>query len=79
MKEFTFDRAFAPGCTQDEVYNEVGGPIVDAVMKGYNGTVLAYGQTVRAAIPLTPVCTPGVCNPSYAPLYLTSVLSAESL
>ena len=47
-KEFTFDRAFPPGCTQDEVYNEVGGPIVDAVMKGYNGTVLAYGQTVSS-------------------------------
>jgi hypothetical protein len=31
------------------VYNEVGGPIVANVMAGYNGTILAYGQTVCAA------------------------------
>ncbi len=27
------------------MYNEVGGPIVQEVLSGYNGTVLAYGQT----------------------------------
>lgn len=30
---------------QDSVYNEVAGPIVANVMDGFNGTVLAYGQT----------------------------------
>ena len=27
------------------MYNEVAGPIVANVMDGFNGTVLAYGQT----------------------------------
>ena len=27
------------------MYNEVGGPIVADVMAGYNGSILAYGQT----------------------------------
>ena len=44
-REFFFDRAFAPTDSQDDVYNEVGGPIVSNVLRGYNGTILAYGQT----------------------------------
>ena len=27
------------------IYDEVGSPIIEAVMKGYNGTIFAYGQT----------------------------------
>ena len=27
------------------VYEEVAGPVVESVLNGYNGTVMAYGQT----------------------------------
>jgi hypothetical protein len=42
---FSFDRLFHPSTTQSSVYEEVGQGIVRDVMRGYNGTVLAYGQT----------------------------------
>ncbi|KAA0151602.1 hypothetical protein FNF29_04526 [Cafeteria roenbergensis] len=31
--------------TQDDVYDVVAGPVVDRVLDGFNGAVLAYGQT----------------------------------
>ncbi|CAG9462584.1 unnamed protein product [Pedinophyceae sp. YPF-701] len=42
---FTFDRAFAPDSTQEEVYNATARPIVQDVIDGYYATVFAYGQT----------------------------------
>ena len=42
---FNFDRIFPPTTTQEEVYNNVVSEIIDSVLDGYNGTVLAYGQT----------------------------------
>ena len=27
------------------MYEEVAGPVVESVLNGYNGTVMAYGQT----------------------------------
>jgi hypothetical protein len=44
-KELTYDGVYGPEADQQGVYDEVGAPILDAVMQGYNGTVLAYGQT----------------------------------
>eukprot|EP00753_Platysulcus_tardus_P004419 PLAT12539.27.p1 GENE.PLAT12539.27~~PLAT12539.27.p1 ORF type:complete len:767 (-),score=353.58 PLAT12539.27:1059-3359(-) len=44
-KKFTFDAALGEGCGQAEVYETAARGIVDAVLSGYNGTVLAYGQT----------------------------------
>ena len=44
-KEMRFDAVFAPTASQRRVYEEVALPIVDGVLRGYNGTVLAYGQT----------------------------------
>lgn len=43
--KFTFDRVFPPNESQQNVYEIAAKPIVDAVMQGFNGTVLAYGQT----------------------------------
>ena len=43
-KQFTFDAVHGEHSTQSEVYNSVKG-IVDAVVEGYNGTIVAYGQT----------------------------------
>jgi len=45
MYNFKFDRVFNADATQDSVYEHLGRPIVNAVLQGYNGTVLAYGQT----------------------------------
>lgn len=42
---FTFDRVFRPGSTQAEVYDYAAKPVVEDVLKGYNGTIFAYGQT----------------------------------
>ena len=40
----TFDGVLPPHASQEETYAQVS-PIVEAVLQGYNGTVLAYGQT----------------------------------
>ncbi|XP_067000347.1 kinesin-like protein KIF3A [Anabrus simplex] len=44
-KMFTFDSVFDMDSRQMDVYNETARPIVDQVLMGYNGTILAYGQT----------------------------------
>eukprot|EP00042_Codosiga_hollandica_P052134 m.656332 g.656332 ORF g.656332 m.656332 type:complete len:728 (-) comp58428_c0_seq1:94-2277(-) len=42
---FTFDRVFAMDSTQEDVYQYTARSIVEDVLKGYNGTIFAYGQT----------------------------------
>ncbi len=42
---FNFDRIFPPQSTQQELYDFGVKKIIDSVLEGYNGTVLAYGQT----------------------------------
>jgi len=42
---FVLDRVFSWEAGQKEVYDYAAKPIVDAVLKGFNGTVFAYGQT----------------------------------
>ncbi|CAK9199899.1 unnamed protein product [Sphagnum troendelagicum] len=44
-KVFTFDRTYDSSSTQRQLYDDVAHHIVHSVMCGYNGTVLAYGQT----------------------------------
>ncbi|XP_002414775.3 uncharacterized protein LOC8041507 isoform X1 [Ixodes scapularis] len=41
----TFDRVFGPSQCNSDVYREIGQPLVESVMKGFNGTLFAYGQT----------------------------------
>ena len=43
--KFAFDRIFPPSSTQTEVYEFGVKGIIESVLSGYNGTVLAYGQT----------------------------------
>jgi kinesin family protein 5 len=43
--KYNFDRVFDPNSTQREVYDEAIVPIIESVLEGFNGTVLAYGQT----------------------------------
>ena len=42
---FNFDRIFPPSSTQQDIYDFGVKGIIDSVLEGYNGTVLAYGQT----------------------------------
>lgn len=42
---FSFDHIFTQDAAQEEVYNYAVAPAVDDVLMGYNGTILAYGQT----------------------------------
>ncbi len=44
-KTFTFDNVFPSGTEQKSIYEETARTIVDSVLKGYNGTIFAYGQT----------------------------------
>ncbi|KAJ3197387.1 Kinesin-like protein kif3b [Irineochytrium annulatum] len=44
-KTFTFDSVFDWTSKQLDVYNTTARPIVESVLNGYNGTILAYGQT----------------------------------
>ncbi|XP_009588080.1 kinesin-like protein KIN-UC isoform X2 [Nicotiana tomentosiformis] len=40
-----FDEVFAESASQKRVYETVAKPVVESVLNGYNGTVMAYGQT----------------------------------
>jgi len=42
---FTFDRIFGPNGTQKEVFDYAARPVVEDILKGYNGTIFVYGQT----------------------------------
>ncbi|XP_069379674.1 kinesin-like protein KIF27 isoform X2 [Paralichthys olivaceus] len=42
---FSFDHAFGPTATQDEVYDSCVQPLVESVLRGHNATVFFYGQT----------------------------------
>lgn len=42
---FTFDRIFNPMETQEDIYEVSAKPIINSVLEGFNGTILAYGQT----------------------------------
>lgn len=44
-KEYVFDGVLGQEASQSEVYQAVAQPVVDDVVHGYNGTILAYGQT----------------------------------
>ena len=41
------DHAFGPTSTQEEVYSISCKDVVDDVINGYNGCIIAYGQTGR--------------------------------
>lgn len=43
--QFTFDHAYFMDTPQETVYKDLGVPILEAALGGYNGTIFAYGQT----------------------------------
>ena len=45
--QYTLDAMLSPDASQQDVYDQIAG-IVDSVLQGYNGTLLAYGQAPGA-------------------------------
>jgi len=41
--KFTFDKIFGQTSVQPDVFEEVGAPMLEGVLNGYNGTIFAYG------------------------------------
>ena len=44
-KTFSYDSVFGPESEQQAIYDESAFSLVESVLKGYNGTIFAYGQT----------------------------------
>ncbi len=44
-RDFTFDHCYFSDSTQDQVYQDLGQPLLSQAMDGFNGTIFAYGQT----------------------------------
>ena len=44
-KTFCYDKLFGEKDGQQNVYDVVGRPVIQDVLKGYNGCIMAYGQT----------------------------------
>ncbi|KAH6943089.1 hypothetical protein HPB50_015993 [Hyalomma asiaticum] len=42
---YTFDWTLDERCSQEEVYRQVGKPLVENLLQGFNGAVFAYGAT----------------------------------
>eukprot|EP00051_Salpingoeca_urceolata_P014469 m.184198 g.184198 ORF g.184198 m.184198 type:complete len:1198 (-) comp18095_c0_seq2:232-3825(-) len=43
--EFGYDRVFDTESSQDDVFSTAVRPVVQSVLEGYNGSIIAYGQT----------------------------------
>lgn len=43
--KFSFDRIFNPKTAQQDVFDQSARPIIQSILEGFNGTILAYGQT----------------------------------
>ena len=44
-KYFTFDYIASEDSSQQEIFEQIGKPISNSCLSGYNGTIFAYGQT----------------------------------
>ena len=44
-RDFTFDHCYDIKSTQEQVYVDLGGPVVTQALDGFNCTIFAYGQT----------------------------------
>lgn len=49
-KSFTFDYVYDTFAEQADVYNSAVDRLVEASLKGFNATVLAYGQVIHSNI-----------------------------
>ena len=46
QRVFNYTRVLPPNLSQEEVFAEVGQPLVESVLEGKHAAILAYGQTV---------------------------------
>ncbi len=44
-KRFTFDYCYGEDSTQSTIFADLGVPILEKALGGFNGTIFAYGQT----------------------------------
>ena len=42
---YSFDHVFDENATQDDIYPQIGAPILRKALQGFNATIFAYGQT----------------------------------
>merc|ERR1719502_527588 len=42
---YSFNKVFLPHCSQEDVFDTLGRPLVDHILNGFNACVFAYGQT----------------------------------
>ncbi|XP_021595030.1 kinesin-like protein KIN-14T isoform X2 [Manihot esculenta] len=78
-KNYSFDRVFHPGSSQDEVFSEVE-PVIKSVLDGYNACIFAYGQTGTGktfTMEGTPNA-PGVVHRTFQALFKQAVDSNHS-
>lgn len=40
-----FDQVFDINSTQEQVFEKVGEPVINNILDGFHGTIMAYGQT----------------------------------
>jgi Kinesin motor domain len=45
--DFQYDDVFNEDCDQKDIFATVGLPVVNEVLEGFNGTIFAFGQTVK--------------------------------
>ena len=71
-KSFTFDTVYDWNSKQSELYLETFSPLVDSVLRGFNGTIFAYGQTGTGkthTMEGDPRTDPGVIPRSFAHIF----------
>lgn len=51
--DFTFDDVLENGCEQEEVYRRCASDIVDSVLAGVNGTIMACKWCVEVCLPVS--------------------------
>lgn len=71
-KAFTYDFVFDVNSNQSEIYQTCVERLVDGAMKGYNATVLAYGQVCKLHI-----CTTCAFNLFHLLCHRTNAIQIE--
>ncbi len=44
-RKYAFDYVASEECSQDDIFEQAGRPVVDCVTAGFHGTLFSYGQT----------------------------------
>lgn len=43
-RDFVFDHCYFEDSLQEQIYHDLGRPVVSQALEGFNGTIFAYGQ-----------------------------------